>query len=153
MTEHAAAVHLRPNGEYLFEVSSLTINGFWISDGTPVVLAKGASVEQIGTAAREALQRSRQGIPAYDHRTQDPSRPLLDLVGLPTYARYARGVRMVDVSRNFDEGVHSIELTPQNNGGARSGFTPIGEHRLKVTYESPAQLGRAVLDVLQFATA
>jgi hypothetical protein len=146
-------VHLRPNGEYLVDVSSLTVNGFLLSDGVPVRLPPGATAEQIGIAVAEGLRRSREGTPAYDHKTMDPARPLLDLVGMPTYARYAKGVRMVGVASAFENEIQEFEVTPLSNGGSREGFTELTERKRTYLYESPAQLGQAVLDALQFATA
>jgi hypothetical protein len=136
----------------LVDVSSKTVNGFRLSDGVPVRLQPDATAEQIGVAVADGLRRSREGTPAYDHKTMDPARPLLDLVGMPTYARYARGVRMVGVASDFENEIREFEVTPQSNGGTRDGFTALLERKRTYPYESPAQLGQAVLDAFEFAT-
>jgi hypothetical protein len=154
MSRRLVDVHLRPNGEYLVDVSSKTVNGFRLSDGVPVRLQPDATAEQIGVAVADGLRRSREGTPAYDHKTMDPARPLLDLVGMPSYARYAKGVRMVGVTSDFESEIRDFRVVPKaNGGGVRSGFTTIDEHERMYVFESPAQLGQGVLDAFEFATA
>lgn len=64
-----------------------------------------------------------------------------------------RGVRHVGVHAEFDEVPGRIELTPYKNEGARGGFTATDDAVRPAAYESPAQLGQAVLAALEEATA
>lgn len=101
----------------------------------------------------EALKLSNiRPLPSRNLRTDPPSAEFLSWLGLKTYAQYARGVRRISVDASFHDVIELLRLTPEHNGGARSGFTPISEHRLTMHYESPEQLGRAVQEAMKKAT-
>jgi hypothetical protein len=151
MSKRVVNVHLRRNGDYLIEVYSRTVNGFMIGDGLTEVLPPASNGDHIGVAVVRGLQRSREGLPAYD-KSQEIDRDFLDFVGMPTYERYARGVRMVGV-KSDSENAGEATVVPKANGGAHSGFTSIRERAQKASYKSPSRLGHAVLDAFKFATA
>lgn len=139
MTGQLVGVDLRLD-EYIISVYSKTPKGTWVLDGTPVRLAEATTVDQLGTAIRAALDRSRVGV---DELTRDsePARPLLELLGLPDFATYAKGTRSVEVYRDGD----AIEVTPQRNEAGRRGFTPIDGETRTFTDSTPEQLGAEVV--------
>ena len=73
-------------------------------------------------------------------------------MGAKSYATYVRGVHSVGVSANFVDSISDFRLEPKANGGGKEGFSPIVEHIRHLPYESPEQLGQAVLDAFEYAT-
>ncbi|WP_295838401.1 hypothetical protein [uncultured Microbacterium sp.] len=61
-----------------------------------------------------------------------------------------KGVRAVLVHGFFDGAAH-ILVTPQSNGGARFGFEPMRDHRVKLDW-SADEVGAAVQAALNIAT-
>jgi hypothetical protein len=114
-----------------------------VLDGTPSRLSEDSTAHQLGMAVREALARSRVGIPELTRDSQ-PDRPLLDLMGLPDYATYAKGTRSIRVRSDSTDAGETVKVTPLRNGGAQSGFTSISEAKQTFAYESAEQLGAAV---------
>ncbi|HEX4725190.1 MAG TPA: hypothetical protein VH333_21955 [Pseudonocardiaceae bacterium] len=140
MTSHRVGVDLR-QGEYIISVYSRTPKGVWVGDGVPTRLAEDLPFEQLGDEVRKALARSRQvGVPELT-RDSRPDKPLLDLLGLPDYATYAKGTRSVRVRI---DGGEIVQVTPLRNGGPQRGFTSISDAKQTFVYESPEQLGAAV---------
>lgn len=151
MTDRLCNVDLRA-GEYIVQPYSETEDGFWVLDGQPIRLASGASPGELGQAIRDALAVSRRDI-ANPPRDTDAARPLLEMLGLRDYATYARGTRSVGVRTADTPDGEQIKITPKRNGGPRTGFTPLKEHRVVFSYDSPGQLGKAVIEAFEHATA
>jgi hypothetical protein len=143
MTVRKADVDLR-QGQYLVSTYSKTPMGVWVVDGLPAFLPDDATADQLGAAIRDALARCRDGIPELT-RDSKPAQPLLDFLGLPNYATYMKGTRLVGVYSKTTDDSETIHVTPMRNEGARKGFTSIIEERQTFTYTSPEQLGAAVI--------
>jgi hypothetical protein len=77
---------------------------------------------------------------------------MLEMLGLPNYSVYMRGTKSVGVYSERDVEQEMIEVTPKKNGGGRSGFTPIPERAQTFDYDSPEQLGEAVIAAFEHAT-
>lgn len=99
---------------------------------------------ELGATIRNALSQSREGVdgPGWDGK---PAQPLLDLLGLPDYATYAKGTRSVEVYVEPSGEGEAVEVTPQRNEGSQDGFTPIDDEMRTFTYDSPLQLGIEVI--------
>jgi hypothetical protein len=147
MTGQLAGVDLR-QGEYIVSTYSRTAKGLWVLDGTPARLPQTSADDELGLAVDVALGASRGGL---DDPTRDsePARPLLDLLGLADFASYAKGTRSVEVYRETDG--DTVEVTPRRNSGGRTGFVPIDDEMVSFGYDSPKQLGAAVVNAFQKA--
>lgn len=139
-------------GEYIVQTYSQTEDGFWVLDGQPIRLPSDASPGELGQATKDALEVSRQDI-ANPPREANTARPLLEMLGLRDYATYARGTRSVGVRADDTPDGEQIKITPKRNGGARNGFTPLKEHQIAFSYDSPGQLGKALIEAFEHATA
>jgi hypothetical protein len=133
-------------GEYLLCVYSKTAQGIWVLDGTPDRLPADTATAQLGAAVDNALQRSRHGVDELT-RDSDPARPLLDLLGLPDFASYAKGTRSVEVYREGED----VEVTPRRNDGPRRGFTPLDEDMVTYSAASADRLGAEVITAFEKA--
>ena len=109
-----AALDLR-RGRYVAHSSSLTGDGMWIANGAFVLLDEPADDRELGAAVRRMLDASRTGVPTPDLRG-GPSAfaPVLDALGLRSFASYAKGTRHVDVEGDAD--VVLVEPHPQRRG-------------------------------------
>jgi hypothetical protein len=138
-----ANIDLR-QAEYIVSTYSKTLPGFWVLDGTPVRVPQESSADQLGAVIRNALDQSREGVeePGRDGK---PAQPLLDLLGLPDYATYAKGTRSVGVYVEPSGEGEVVKVTPKRNEGTRRGFTPIEDEMRTFTYDSPSQLGIEVI--------
>ncbi|QAY61287.1 hypothetical protein ET475_15725 [Microbacterium protaetiae] len=153
MTRHEVGIDKQRDGRYFVQAFSKTANGFLIVDGLPEVLDAHAVELAIGEAALRALHLScSRVLPARDLRADPPDREFLAWLGVASYAKYMKGVKEVSLRSEFDETPETIQVIPNRNGG-RDGFTDIKEHAVTITYENPTQLGQAVLDAFQDATA
>lgn len=149
MTGQLASVDLR-QGEYIVSTYSRTAKGLWVLDGTPARLPQTSADDDLGLTVHEALGRSRSGL---DDPTRDsePARPLLELLGLADFATYAKGTRSVEVYRETAGDRGTVEVTPKRNSGGRSGFVPIDDEMVTFGYDSPKQLGAAVVNAFRKA--
>lgn len=140
-----AALDLR-RGRYVAHSSSLTVDGMWIANGTFVLLDEPTDDRELGAAVRRMLDASHTGIPTPDLRGgPSPFAPVLDALGLRSWATYARGTRHVDIERDTDV----VLVSPTRNGGAREGFVGLTEHTVRLTTPGDEELGavlRAALD-------
>ncbi|WP_405109494.1 hypothetical protein OG559_28650 [Micromonospora sp. NBC_01405] len=140
-----AALDLR-RGRYVAHSSSLTTDGLWIANGVFDVLDGPADDRALGAAVHRMLDASRTGVPTPDLRGgPSPFAPVLDALGLRSYATYAKGTRQVDVERDAD----AVLVSPTRNGGAREGFVGLTEHAVRLTDPGDEELGaalRAALD-------
>lgn len=127
-------------GEYILCVHSRTAQGIWVLDGTPDRLPQDVEAARLGTAIQDALARSRTRL-ADLTRDSQPARPLLDLLGLPDFATYAKGTRSVEVYRDGD----TVEITPRRNDGARRGFTPLDADMTTLSGITPERLATEVV--------
>ncbi|SBT46039.1 hypothetical protein [Micromonospora narathiwatensis] len=135
-----AALDLR-RGRYVAHSSSLTADGMWIANGTFQVLDEPADARELGAAVRRMLGASRAGVPTPALRDgPSPFAPVLDALGLRTWATYAKGTRHVDVEQ--DAG--TVVVSPTRNGGAREGFVGLTEHAVRLTDPGDAELGEAL---------
>jgi hypothetical protein len=99
--------------------SSQTKDGFWISNGSFEILPADHPDEELGAAVLRMLDASRTGVRTPDlRRSPSPFTPVLEALGVRSWAEYARGVRHVHIERRD----HVVELTPSRNGGAKEGF-------------------------------
>lgn len=154
MKEHIVSVHWFKDGRVLVQPYSRTTNGFNISDGLPHILRENGDATELGKVVVQALDESnRRPLPARDLRADPPERELLAGLGLKTVGQYMKGTRGVSLYAVYDSEITTVRILPQRNGGARGAFTGIEEERVVLDYESPEQLGRAVQDALQKATA
>lgn len=145
-------MHLQRDGRVFVQVYSRDTAGGWVANGLPRVLPDSHDATALGQAVIDALHASPQSTPpARNYRTDPPDREFLAWLGVDTYAKYAKGVRGVLVHGFFGDDAH-ILVTPQSNGGARSGFEPIREHRVRLGHWSPEVVGAAVQKALTQAT-
>jgi hypothetical protein len=151
LTDHLVNIDRQRSGEYLLRVFSLTQNGLSVLDGLPARVPAGAEAIILGTEVLAALNKSRIGLPPYV-RGDDLSGPFLKFVGAKSNAAYVRGVHCVGVSANFVDSINDFRVQPEANGGGKEGFSPIVEHIRHLPFQSPEQLGQAVLDAFEYAT-
>ena len=149
------SVELQKDGRVFVQPYSKTFEGANIADGLPAVIASMTDAQVLGSSIVAALHASnRRPLPNRNLRVDPPDRELLEWLGLRTYGQYMRGVRTLSVRASYDDtDIAEVTVTPKRNGGPRTGFTEIGEERVLLHYESPAQLGRAVLEAMKKATA
>jgi hypothetical protein len=122
-------------GQYLVAVYSQTGMGVWVIDGLPTLLPQEIPTEQLGAMIKEMLDKSRFGLPELTRDSQ-PARPMLDMLGLRDYATYMKGTKSISVYLED----HTIDITPEHNGGSRQGFTPILEAERTLTDDASAEL-------------
>jgi hypothetical protein len=151
MKRRSASVERQPNGEYLVQTYSKTANGFSVMDGLPVRLSAQATAVELGQAVLDALNRRREGLPPYDYKKDEPDREFLKFVGATSYARYCRGVRSVSVDADLQ--MQEISVRPARSAGRHGGFSGIMEREVTFVFESVEQVGQAVLEAFEFATA
>lgn len=134
--------------QYLVTAYSRTITGLWVIDGLPTLLPQDTPAQQLGATIQEMLGKSRSGLPELTRDSQ-PARPMLDMLGLRSYAAYAKGTKSVSVY--LDD--HTIDITPDHNDGRREGFTAILEAKRTLTDDaSAALLGAEVIAAFERAT-
>jgi hypothetical protein len=150
-TSHVIDIDRQLDGDYLLIVYSLTENDLRIMDGLPKRIPGNATIAEFGAAVVVSLALCRIGLPPY-FRGDDLMGPFLSFVGAKSEATYKRGIRSVGVTANYVDQIDEIRVTPFANQGSRAGFTPIMEHRKVFPFQSPEQLGRAVLDAFEYAT-
>lgn len=150
MTVRMVDVDLR-QGQYLVSTYSKTPKGVWVVDGLPTFFPDDTTPDVLGAAIREALERSRAGIPELT-RDSDPARPLLNLLGLRNYGAYMKGLRTVEIRSDLSDDTETINVTPMRNEGPRGGSTPISEERQAFAYTSPEHLGATVISAFRKAT-
>lgn len=151
MRVRPVSVARQRDGRYFVSTYSKATNGFNVLDGLPLVLPAETTARQLGEAVIEGLGRVREGLPAYDNTRDDPAAELVRFAGASNYADYCRGVRQVMVQTDPD--VREVNLAPQQSAGRNGGFTSLEEYRRKFVLESPEQLGEAVLEAFEHATA
>jgi hypothetical protein len=153
MTRASVSVHVQPDGRVFITVYSRNADGFWLMNGLPRVLPTVQETATLGSAVLDALEASpRTILPSRDLRMDPPDREFLAWLGVPTYAKYAKRVRSVGIYAFIGEGDDRILVTPEANGGARSGFTPITDQRITLTDFDPVTVGRAVQEAATLAT-
>ncbi len=154
MTIGSVVVDEQTDGQFFVQPYCRTVSGSRMAGGLPTVLSSATGVHELGAAIMRAMQHSTTVVlPNRDMRVDPPDRELLLWLGLKSYAEYARGVRSVGIAALYGEG-HPDQLlvTPQDNGGPHTGFTPLREHRVTLTDFTPAVVGAAVQHALTLAT-
>lgn len=154
MSDRLVSVELQRDGRVFVITYSKTSDGHRIMDGLPLIVQAADDAQVLGESVVAGLRRSTDGIlPARDLRQNPPDAEFLRWVGTPSYAAYAKGVRSVDVWAEGGDGeLTLVEVTPQANGGAGKGFTPMdGVDELRAP--DAHQLGVAVQRALTLATA
>jgi hypothetical protein len=113
-----AAADLRGDRLIVYS-SSQTKDGFWVTNGTFEILDVGPPDSELGVAVLRMLDASRSGVRTPDlRRIPSPFTPVLEALGVRSWAAYARGVRHVHIERQD----RVVELTPSRNGGSKEGF-------------------------------
>ncbi|WDZ87373.1 hypothetical protein [Micromonospora cathayae] len=135
-----AALDLRRD-RYLAWSSSLTVDGFWVANGSHEVLDTDVDDAGLGAALRRMLAASHTGV-ANPHvgAAASPFAPMLATLGLRAYSTYVKGTRHVDVEA--DGG--TLVVTPSRNGGSREGFVGLPDRAVRLTAPEPAALGAAL---------
>jgi hypothetical protein len=64
----------------------------WVIDSLPTLLPQHTLVEQLGATIQDMLGRSCSGLPELA-RDSRPARPMLDMLGLRSYAAFAKGAK------------------------------------------------------------
>ncbi|GEB47447.1 hypothetical protein MTE01_33920 [Microbacterium testaceum] len=147
-------IDLRPDGTLLVHVMARTTEGAMILSGLPKVLTDADDDISLGQTVMAATDEAVSTVlPARDLRHNPPDAELLEWLKLPSYAAYAKGVREVKVHGFYEAGALThVLVTPAHNGGARSGFTPLTDHRVRLDSPTAAQLGAAVQEAFALAT-
>lgn len=149
---HSVNVLVKPNGRVSIDVLSYTDNGFEIPDGPPLTLDSLDDAQRLGEAILAGLALSNRAfLPERNLRTEPIGGELLEWRRVKTWAQYVRHVRSVSVRAEYDAVVEAVRITPERNEG-RTRFTPVPGGAVTITYESPAQLGRAVQEAMDRAT-
>ena len=144
-------VHLQRDGRVFVQTYSRDTNGWWVMNGLPHVLDNVRDARALGQTVLDAIHASlTTTVPAGNYRRDPPDREFLAWLGTDSYAKYAKGVRAVSVD-GFFEGDPHVLVTPESNGGARRGFEPMREHRVKLTDLSVQSVGAAVQEALPLA--
>ncbi len=153
MSERVVMVHEQRDGRIFVITYSETTDGHSIIDGLPIVLADSDDATALGAAVVRGLRNSTSGVlPARDLRENPPDKQFLEWVGAPSYAKYAKGVRSVEVWAEGSGDLGKVEITPYVNGGGRTGFTPMEDvHELQFSDE--AALGALVQQAITEAKA
>ncbi len=147
-------VHRQSDGRLFVQPFSRTEQRQLVANGLPNVLVPSVPEEVVGKTILDALLLARDTVlPARDHLRDPPDRQLLEWLGLRSFAEYEKGVLGVLVHGFYDQGqlLHML-VTPEDNGGPSTGFTPLREHRVTLTDFTPAVVGAAVLHALTLAT-
>jgi len=144
----------RPDGTLLIHVMARTTEGAMLLSGLPKVVADAHDATALGQTVLSATWDAVSTVlPARDVRQDPPDAELLRWLKLPSYAAYAKGVREVKVHGFYDADSLTYALvTPAHNGGARSGFTPLTDLRVRLDSPTAAQLGRVIQNALALAT-
>jgi hypothetical protein len=118
--------------------------GFWIVNGSVVVVPAAAPPEELGKAVLGALAESKRDVPVPDWSSADVFRPILDAAGVRGLPTYMRGTKSVSIVRHRE----GLELVPMQNGGARGpqrGFHELLDAVERVASDTrDAELGEAV---------
>ncbi|HKT00836.1 MAG TPA: hypothetical protein VJT31_15000 [Rugosimonospora sp.] len=135
--------------EYIVWSSSRSVAGMWVMNGRFRRLPAGTGPGDLGAAVQWALDGSTEGVPQPPLRgAPPPFQPVLDDLGLPTYAKYMTGTRSTTVERDND----SVVITPYHNGGARGGFVPLPDAATRLDQPDADALGTAVAEALTRST-
>lgn len=128
-------------GELIVSSYSRTTAGFWVMNGHFERLDAGASAADLGSAVARRLSDSESGVYLPPRSGPSPFRPVLDALGVSSYAQYMKGASSVGVA--VTEG--RLAVTPKRNGGSRTGFVEIDDLTEQLGGVSPMELGEAVL--------
>lgn len=115
-----ATVDLR-KGELIVCSLSQTVPGFWITSGPFFRIPEDSDDNELAGALDQALSSSRRNASAPPVKGRGPFAPVLEALGLRSYAEYMRGSLSVGITRDDSE----VVVTPKLNGGARAGFTEL----------------------------
>ncbi|MFC0005791.1 hypothetical protein [Micromonospora siamensis] len=134
-----AGLDLR-RGRHVVHSSSLTVDGLWIANGVFELLDDSPGDKELGAAVRRMLDASRDGVPTPDLRG-GPSlfAPVLDALGLRSWATYAKGAVHVDVEQDGED----VLVSPTRNGG-REGFVGLTEQSVRLAAPDDEELGVAL---------
>lgn len=153
MTRSLVNVYALPDGRILVQTMSRGAPRQWLPNGLPIALGSSGDAETLGRAVLDAVAASPlTTLPVRDVHVDPPDREMLEWLGLADWEAFERGTRMVIVHGFLDEGEDHLLVTPQANGGARTGFTPMTRHRVRLTDFDPATVGRAVQGAARLAT-
>jgi hypothetical protein len=129
-------------GSLVVSSYSTTTAGFEVMNGWFVSLGGDVTDEALGGAVREALSHCRHDVPV-PPRDSNPIAPLLEGVGVKSWAQYAKDVKAVSVRSN-----DTLTIVPTENRG-RDGFVEISDKTIPLAAgASAAELGKAVRNAL-----
>jgi hypothetical protein len=135
-----AGIYCRDNVWYVSSYSRARGSGVWQSFEAPICLPSSASHSQKGETALIAVRASTHEAPAPPPGF-DPAALLLKAAGLPSFTKFAKGTKSIDVS--LEDG--KLTVTPQKNGGPRRGFEWLTEKKIELDAEaSHEQIGEAL---------
>lgn len=130
--------------EVIVSSYSQTEAGFYIMNGVFTRLGEPLDDHELGSAIDDALSSSRDGIPVPDPESPLPATPILEALGLDSYAAYMAGARAAQVERDGE----IVRVVPTRNGGAREGFVEIREKERELRNPSVTELGAEVRKAL-----
>jgi hypothetical protein len=140
-------------GVYVVASQSKTTAGFWIANGWFDVLPVDAATRgKLGQLVRASLDHTTHGAPVPPRGAPSALAPVYAAVGVKNYGQYVKGLRSVDVSSDEEDGEERIGLTPMHNGGTSEGLSFLTDLVETEVYDSPGQLGEAVLRAIARAT-
>jgi hypothetical protein len=143
-----AATYKRSDGWY-FQADSTTTVGVNVASPPYLALKNDSSNRALGEAVLAALAGSESAI---RHPAQDEwgkaFQPMLDLAGAKSWSAFANGAANVSISAD-DEW---ITISPWKNAGAKQGFVPIPDFRVRIpAASSPTAIGEALQQVMAIA--
>jgi hypothetical protein len=132
----------RKKQKLYIDTYSKTEAGFWIVEGSIEVLPEVASPAEIAKAVRQALERSRQGVPTPDP-TVDRTRDLVKLAGERSYSAFVNGLVSCEVATEGDE----MRVYASDNKGIKGGIINREPPTMLVS-PSDEELGAAIKSAL-----
>lgn len=145
MSEKSAAVYLF-KGNYFIHSMARTDAGFWIASMPASLLSAESSIEEIGSAALEALEASVNGVraPRRDEFAKLHA-PLLEVAAIRSWLTLQRAAALVNIRLERS----SISVEPTRNGGTGGdgrGYHPLEDQCVRFPADiNSAALGEAVI--------
>jgi hypothetical protein len=114
---------------------------FWRMNGHFQVVPLSAPASMLGHVILDAIEASNTLPFPQSNPGTKPIDPVLDALGVRSYAQYMKGTRGVTVRMDDDD---VLRITPQRNEGARGGFVPITDKQTVVEDRSADAIGDAI---------
>jgi len=146
VNEQRATVDCR-DGQLIVASYSKTVPGFWVMNGSFEILPVEVDSARLGAAVDAALEHSGHEFPSPDPSYR-PITPVLDALGLRSFAAYLKGATSADVART---GLITFRST--HNAGTRTGFVEIEGAEFDVASDATHdEIGQATRRALAGAT-